>query len=243
VWTFPDAVTARYRDAFDNEVIWFQIHQPHERLVVEAQALVTRRRSQRAGREALEAVDWELVETDDYRDAQAEFLAPSTFVHWGPVIEQFGAELAIAASRPGLWLVELEYALAESIAYSPGFTSVDTPIERVIEIRRGVCQDLAQVFIALARHRGIATRYVSGWLYRPGANTPGESHAWAEALLPGIGWVAFDPTHPDPNLSHFVRIGVGRDYADVPPVKGSYVGPAAEQMTVAVSVEPGEEPA
>lgn len=241
VGVFPEARSAQYRDAYDNLVAWFQVHQPHDRLVVEAHAVVNPLRASRAEHGALDVAAWEHVEQPVYRDERADFLAPSTFVRWSGPVARFSDELSVSASSPGQWLADLEYALAESIAYSPGFTRVDTPIERVIEIRRGVCQDLAQVFIALARRRGIATRYVSGWLYRPGANTLGESHAWAESFLPGVGWIQFDPTHPDPDLTQFVRIGVGRDYADVPPVKGTYLGPTAQSMTVEVAVLRDEE--
>ncbi|HVL18630.1 MAG TPA: transglutaminase family protein, partial [Gemmatimonadales bacterium] len=65
---------------------------------------------------------------------------------------------------------------------------------------------------------------------------PGESHAWVEAAVPGLGWVELDPTHPDPAHEEYVRLAVGRDYADVPPLRGSYVGPPTEEMSVAVTV-------
>ena len=237
VQTFPEARISWFDDAFGNRVGWFQVHEPHDRLVVEATAIVEPLHPARATPSALALAAWEDVELDSYGEDHAEFLVPSTFARWSPTVQQFADELGISADRPGEWLAELEYALAENISYSPGFTRVDTPIERVIQIRRGVCQDLAQLFIALARRRGIATRYVSGWLYRPGADTPGESHAWAEAFLPGVGWIQFDPTHPDPDLGRYVRIGVGRDYADVPPLRGSYVGAVADDMVVEVTVD------
>ena len=97
---------------------------------------------------------------------------------------------------------------------------------------RGVCQDMAHLMIAVARRRGVAARYVSGWLNLPGRDDPGESHAWVELAVPGVGWVEFDPTHPDPDQEHYVRLAVGRDYADVPPLRGSYLGPITESMTV-----------
>jgi transglutaminase-like putative cysteine protease len=234
--TYPDAQIASYRDVYGNSVGWFQIHQPHDRLVVEALATVESRVPHRADPSVLMRSSWGLVESEAYRDENAEFLLPSTFVRWGPSIVAFADELAVEAPTPGQWLAALEYALADAISYAPGFTRVDTPIERVVQIRRGVCQDLAQVFIALARMRGIATRYVSGWLHVQGAGEPAESHAWAESYLPEIGWVQFDPTHPDPDLTGFARIGVGRDYFDVPPLRGTYLGPPAEEMSVQVTV-------
>ncbi len=105
-----------------------------------------------------------------------------------------------------------------------------------MRVGRGVCQDMAHLMIAVARRRGVAARYVSGWLYLPGHEGPGESHAWVEFAVPGLGWVEFDPTHPSPDTEHYVRLAVGRDYADVPPLRGSYIGPATERMDVSVEV-------
>ena len=113
---------------------------------------------------------------------------------------------------------------------------MDTPIEEVVRAGAGVCQDMAHLMIALCRRRGMAARYISGWLHLPGIERPGESHAWVEAAVPGLGWVELDPTHPDAAHEDYVRLAVGRDYADVPPLRGSYVGPPTEGMSVAVQV-------
>ena len=88
-------------------------------------------------------------------------------------------------------------------------TRVDTPVEEVVRVGRGVCQDMAHLMIAVARRRGVAARYVSGWLHLPGLEGPGESHAWVELAVPGRGWVEFDPTHPDPAHEHYVRLAIG----------------------------------
>jgi transglutaminase-like putative cysteine protease len=77
---------------------------------------------------------------------------------------------------------------------------------------------------------------VSGWLNLPGREEPGESHAWVELAIPGRGWMEFDPTHPEPAQEHYVRLAIGRDYADVPPLRGSYLGPPTEAMVVTVEV-------
>ena len=95
-------------------------------------------------------------------------------------------------------------------------TEVDTPVEEVVRVGRGVCQDMAHLMIAIARRRGVAARYVSGWLNLPGLDVPGESHAWVELAIPGMEWVEFDPTHPEPAHEHYIRLALGRDYADAP---------------------------
>jgi transglutaminase-like putative cysteine protease len=100
-----------------------------------------------------------------------------------------------------------------------------------------VCQDLAHLLISLCRREGVPARYVSGWLHDPARGVPGESHAWVEVLVPGFGWHEVDPTHPEPITGRWVRVAVGRDYADVTPLRGTYQGAATASMTVTVQTE------
>ena len=139
-------------------------------------------------------------------------------------------------SRVGEWVSALAVAINDALVYEPGTTNVETPVEGVIAAGRGVCQDFANVFLAVCRQRGVAARYVSGWLYEPDREGPVESHAWVEVHVPGAGWVEEDPTHPGGVGDRHVRIAVGRDYGDVVPIKGAYVGGATESMTVEVEL-------
>jgi transglutaminase-like putative cysteine protease len=100
-------------------------------------------------------------------------------------------------------------------------------------LRAGVCQDFAHLFIAVARAMGVAARYVSGYIHAPGAATTA-SHAWAEAWVPGRGWVGYDATHPIRAAEHHVRLAVGRDYSDAAPTRGIYIGSATGAMDVSV---------
>ena len=105
--------------------------------------------------------------------------------------------------------------------------------------RRGVCQDFAHIFIALAREAGIPARYVSGYLFR---RTEEENrhedatHSWVECYLPSLGWCGFDPTNNEEAGDGHIRVAVGRDYADVPPTRGVYKGVAAVRTELAVAV-------
>ena len=112
--------------------------------------------------------------------------------------------------------------------YSPSATRVDSPIDEALEARRGVCQDFAHIMIALVRRLGVPCRYVSGYLFqhadRKVRSTDGATHAWVEALLPGLGWVGFDPTNNMIAGDRHIRVAIGRDYADVPPTRGVFKG-------------------
>src|SRR5262245_8628287 len=95
---------------------------------------------------------------------------------------------------------------------------------------------MAHLTIALCRRRGgRALRERLG--LQPGRDEPGQSHAWIEARVPGVGWVEADPTHPGPIDDRYICVAVGRDYADGAPIKGTYVGAPTEAMGVAVHFE------
>ena len=125
----------------------------------------------------------------------------------------------------------------EAFEFSPGITAADSPIEHILETGRGVCQDYAHVMISVLRGWGIPTRYVSGYLGPDGSLTStNESHAWVECWLPGLGWCGFDPANNCDCDERHVRAAVGRDYADVPPVRGVFRGSANSALATRVEV-------
>jgi transglutaminase-like putative cysteine protease len=133
-------------------------------------------------------------------------------------------------------------------SYVPNSTKVDSPIEDALRSRQGVCQDFAHIMIALVRKLRIPCRYVSGYLFhleengRKDRSLEGASHAWVEALVPRLGWTAFDPTNNLIGGDRHIRVAIGRDYADVPPTRGVYKGEAQSELSVAVTVSPSDAP-
>jgi transglutaminase-like putative cysteine protease len=103
----------------------------------------------------------------------------------------------------------------------------------VIRDRRGVCQDFAHLLIGLCRSLKIPARYISGYLATEKASA---THAWVEVFIPGHGWRGLDPTNNCQTDGTYVKIGHGRDYADVPPISGNYVGTRERKMTVTVKI-------
>lgn len=131
----------------------------------------------------------------------------------------------------------LRSALFEAFEFTPGSTAADSPIEHVLESGRGVCQDYVHVMISILRAWGVPARYVSGYLGPDGDPAPtNESHAWVECWLPGLGWCGFDPANDCDCDGRHVRAAVGRDYADVPPVRGVFRGSATSTLTTRVEV-------
>jgi len=165
-------------------------------------------------------------------------LQPSHFVGPSAVLDRFVDEHGI---RPGddplQSAAELRTTLHDIFEYMPGSTAVDSPIDRILETRRGVCQDYAHVMASILRGWGVPCRYVSGYLGPDDDfTTPGESHAWVECWYPGLGWVGLDPANDSQSDHRHVRVAVGRDYADVPPTRGVYRGAADSKLTTTVIV-------
>lgn len=133
-------------------------------------------------------------------------------------------------------LHEIMLGIADAVAYSPGETHVHTTGAEALEQGSGVCQDHAHIFCAVCRTLGLPARYVSGYLTQgPGHEAHTASHAWAEAFVDHLGWVAFDPTNRACATEAYIRSAVGLDYAEAGPVRGVRSGGGAETMTARVS--------
>lgn len=147
-------------------------------------------------------------------------------------------DLAQRAARQGAPLERLHALMGEvhgKVAYVIGATDALTTAAEAFAAGRGVCQDHAHIFLGAARSLGIPSRYVTGYLATEGEATA--AHAWAEALVPELGWVGFDAANGMCPTGHYVRVACGIDWAGVAPIRGSRRGGAAEHMTVAVRVE------
>jgi len=111
---------------------------------------------------------------------------------------------------------------------------VKTTADKALSLGRGVCQDFSHIMLAACRTQMLPARYVSGYLFNNGHTAA--SHAWVDVLTPERGWISLDPTHNREQTGQYVRVAVGRDYADVPPTRGIFKGNAREKMDVKVSV-------
>jgi transglutaminase-like putative cysteine protease len=173
-------------------------------------------------------------------------LLPSHFARSTPALEELAREVGCERrGSPLALLTELNEAIYKLFAYVPQSTKVDSPIEDALQSRQGVCQDFAHIMIALVRRLKVPCRYVSGYMFHRDAaekdrSLEGASHAWVEALVPRLGWVAFDPTNNLVGADRHIRVAIGRDYADVPPTRGVYKGEAQSELSVAVTVSPAD---
>ena len=232
----PMTQPVEYEDFLGNECHLINIHRPHDSIIVKARSLVSLNLHPKS------------VLTTQMPEAQVDFggyaelwdyQTPSQRTTWINDLEAFlckhklnpGGDISAA-------LHTLERVIHENLQYVPQSTTVDTSIEEVLHQGRGVCQDFAHIMIAIARHWGVPSRYVMGYLI-PGAATDistQESHAWLECLLPDQGWVSFDPTNPDLDSDGYITVAYGRDFGDVSPTKGLNTGLGEESLGVDVQV-------
>jgi transglutaminase-like putative cysteine protease len=217
------------QDPFGNAMHSFTVEGPLDGLVIVAEGEV------------------ETQDTNGIISGQVERMPPEVFLRETPLTAADAAIKALAdqaaaqvESEPLRTLHWIMSAIGERMnleADVPGTAPVSTAVE-ALAAGRGVCGDFAHVFIAAARHRGIPARYVSGYLFRPDEPEPqGGGHAWAEALVPRLGWVAFDPANGISATDAHVRVAVGLDYLGAAPVRGTRYGGSGETIAVRVTVE------
>ena len=235
-------------DYFHNPCEWFAIDQPHNHLEVLAESRVTVEPApERISRDSL---PWEQVraflentQDDEERDA-VQFQFDSPLTKFESDIAAYGAP-SFPPHRPLLaGAIELMNRIHKDFRYDTTVTDVTTPVDRVFEIRAGVCQDLAHVGIAAMRAVGLPARYVSGYLLtepppgKPRLLGADASHAWFSVWAPPFGWVDLDPTNNLIVSESHVTSSWGRDYSDVAPVAGIILGGHDHVVEVGVDVIP-----
>jgi transglutaminase-like putative cysteine protease len=245
--TEPRAKMITYRDWLGNIVYHFDLPAKHTELVIRSRAMVETYVRDEKIPDRLNDTAWLHLRSEKIQAQYFDMLRPSTFVEGTGLLERFMAErdLSQVPPDPLTGLRILNHEIYGAFDYVPGFTAADSPIDAALEFRKGVCQDFAHIMLAVARHWGIPSRYVSGYLARTADDTqirsvPDASHAWIECYLPEFGWVGFDPTNDMLASDRHVVVAYGRDYADVPPTRGVLKGDADSLLEVDVSVRQAE---
>jgi transglutaminase-like putative cysteine protease len=173
-----------------------------------------------------------------------ERFPPALFLRTTPLtaaddeIIAFADDAARAGDSPLRCMHALLARIYESFTFDPDPTHPATSAIEAFALKRGVCQDYAHVFIAAARHLGVPARYIGGYFLRADGEVLQEAgHAWAEAFIPDLGWVAFDPANGISATDAHVRIAVGLDYLGAAPIRGVRTGGAGETLAVTVHVD------
>jgi transglutaminase-like putative cysteine protease len=230
----PAARLRHYDDFFANCVHHFEIPEPHDTLLIEARSQVT------TCPPFMLPVDATPAPLDRLAEAARsercfDYLQTSHYVDNSPEIWRLAVDAV--AGQTDVWQSALSIMrfVYGHLTYESNSTSVHTHMREVLGQRRGVCQDFAHVMLGLCRAVKIPALYVSGYL---ATETASATHAWVEVFIPGHGWRALDPTHDRQPGETYVKIAVGRDYADVSPVTGHYKGTTDRTMQVDVRINP-----
>jgi transglutaminase-like putative cysteine protease len=242
VTTTPSSRLHSSTDYWGTRVDTFGVRTPHDTLEIVAEAVVD---TIRIG-PITSSPTLADVRDPAFRDEHVDYLQRTAHADWGPAIE---AEAGRILDTIGDDVINLALALHRSagsrLRYVPGATYVGVDVDQVLERGEGVCQDYAHLVVAMARSVGLPARYVSGYLFTAddatGADVEGDvadvqTHAWVELAIPGAGWLPLDPTNRTEVAERHVKIGHGRDYDDVPPLKGAFSGPGEMEMTASVQM-------
>ncbi|MBI1181628.1 MAG: transglutaminase family protein [Alphaproteobacteria bacterium] len=231
-WTIDaPAPLSRWVDGFGNIVQTLVVNGEHDSLRLTVHGAVTTHDT--SG----------ILAADDHPQASLFLLQPTALTKPDKALAKFVDSVGRPdPEAPIPYLHDLMGALRERVDYVPGETDVHTTAAEAFEAGAGVCQDHAHLFACCARLAGLPTRYVSGYLCTPaGDREEDASHAWAETLVPDLGWVGFDPANGICPDDRYIRIAFGRDYRDAAPVRGIRSGGGEEALAVRVSVKPAEQ--
>ena len=242
----PEVRLHRHADYFGTEVVEFEVSRPHKHLTIDVRARVSTKTPSEPPR-----ATWDALREPAYHEAGGEFLLQTDDASGHPALQELLATTR-AASTPLATVLLVSELIPDRFAYRQGATYVDSRIVDLLEAGGGVCQDFVHLGLCLLRYHGIAARYVSGYLFVSGSGRSQESvevdtHAWLEALLPVPDggepvWVGADPTNRVLAGENHVKIGHGRHYPDVPPIKGVYRGVANAALDASVTMTRLERP-
>ncbi|MEY2727464.1 MAG: Protein-glutamine gamma-glutamyltransferase [Planctomycetota bacterium] len=244
----PSVMTRRI-DGFRNPVQMFSFSEGYQRLEVTATTVVAVDPDNSVALAAAESCTLttlreKLCCPTSVADEAFEFAWPSPRIQWTEAIRQWAGR-SFPADRPLLHgLTELTQRIHSEFTYDTTATTVLTSVPQVFQLRRGVCQDFAHLQIAMLRSLGIPARYVSGYLRtipppgRPRLVGADASHAWLSVYIGDGCWLDLDPTNNQQCLADHITLAWGRDYSDVPPLTGVFVGGGGHRLTVSVDVLP-----
>lgn len=242
VTTVPSARLHAFTDYWGTRVDAFGVREPHTTLEITAEATVETSRVP----PPVASPTLADARAPDFVEAHEEYLTPSAHVQWADGVR---TEVRRRVDAVGEDLISVVLALYRTVGttltYAPGSTYVGVDVEEVLHREQGVCQDFAHLVIAMCRCLGVPARYVSGYFFAADDATGQtgsddavhvQTHAWLEVAVPGVGWWPLDPTNRQEVGERHVKIGHGRDYDDVPPLKGVFSGTAEHELDAAVEM-------
>ncbi|UMB60252.1 transglutaminase family protein [Lutibacter sp. A80] len=248
----PNEISERV-DFFGNTITRFSIQEYHEELKVTAKSKVYR--SYKGQLEGAELKNNKKITVKEAKKIlkgnHSDLISVKQFLLKSSLISSISDEITAYAKvsfTPKRSLYDASFELMQRIFtdfdFVSGFTDVATPLDEVMKEKKGVCQDFAQIAIACVRSMGLPARYVSGYIEtlppkgKEKLIGTDASHAWFSVFIPSFGWVDFDPTNNQIPKNQHIVVAHGRDYLDVPPLKGVTYSSGKNNMEVSVDIRP-----
>jgi len=228
----------RFIDYWGNQAGWFMVNQPCEQLLIDSTLWVKTYPTVQVPLATSKFSDWEILRGSIENDLHLLDLSQPEFLGSSALLATMVAELKHVRDTPAVFIQRCSEYIFDNFTYRKGITTVETTLDEILELRSGVCQDFAHLLLQILRTEGMPARYVSGYIC-PNQNQTrgaGATHAWVEVWLPIVGWVGIDPTNNCWVSDQHVVLAVGRHFGDCSPVKGTFKGPANQELTVSVSV-------
>lgn len=242
----PSEIVSR-EDFYGNTLHYFSMQSSHKKLSVLSKSIVevfpNPLHSSQSNITYDEAA-YLFKKDSQLKNEMLQFILPSMFVEWDDEIRQFASN-CFAPQQPLFSCIQaLCRKIYDEFDFDPFYTTVNTPVKTVLKAKKGVCQDFSHLAIACFRSMGLAARYVSGYLEtlpppgKPKLQGSDASHAWISVYIPHHGWYDFDPTNNITPSERHITIAWGRDYGDVPPLKGIIFSSTIQSLKVEVDVIP-----
>lgn len=234
-------------DFFGNKYLYFSVQRLHKKLTVTSRSILKLSNPDWISVDPKTTLPWEKVvewlhSTKAATDIRQYYLE-SKHVQLIDGISEYALQ-SFSPGRPIMEaMLDLNTRIFKDFAFTPGFTDISTPLQKVFEHKKGVCQDFAHFSLACLRALGLAARYVSGYIEtlpppgKPKLIGSDASHAWIAVYIPGQEWVEFDATNNLLVKDKHIRVAVGRDFADVTPLKGIVYSGKEQVMKVSVDVQ------
>ena len=238
----PDVPVYSHRDFFGNLVHEFSVPFRHSSLEITATSdvstFVPSLEAQKSEITIREAAKW----FKQYEYEFYDYVNESQFIKFTPTVRDFAQKVLDPDRRLSDAVWDLNRMFTKDFKYSSGSTQINTPVDDVLIKREGVCQDFSHTMISLLRSAGIAARYVSGYIetYDPTTNPnmigSEQSHAWLDVYMPDHSWYGLDPTNNMYSSEKHIRVGLGRDFEDISPVRGTFKGSGRQTLQVDVTM-------
>ena len=225
-----------YQDYYDNRVANFNNLESHEEMVIESRMTVRVNHSLKIP--AIDNITIKDIEKEKSEDITLLRLSYPEVIQKQQEIETILTAIDVT-NKPIIEIAQLcNQYIFDYFRYTKGITNIETTIDEILEIKKGVCQDFAHVLLQLLRTAGIPARYVSGYIcpYESGLRGEGATHAWVEIYTPTQGWLGLDPTNNIWTMDNHVKLAVGRNFYDCTPIKGTFKGLARQTLSVCVSI-------